>query len=101
MKVGVTMAPTVCNINALVILQVAMLEVSAQNATWAAMNWQPPPSDMQHYFNMIMSYFNPFTVTTAIQRWPHINWPQMMLNMAYGIKFELRVCSYSVQATPT
>lgn len=63
--------------------KIANLYVMSVNATWAANNWQGPPTDQNAYFNMMAGWFNPFTVTTAIQRWPHINWPQIMLNIAY------------------
>jgi len=64
------------------------------------MKWQPPPNNEQQYFNMLMGYFNPFDVTSAIKRWPHINWPQMMLNIADGTQPLLADSSYTMQATP-
>jgi len=66
-------------------LEVSSLVVGAANATWTAMNWQMPGGNtIQQMMNAYENLMNPFTITQMIQRWPHIQWPQMLLNIADG-----------------
>jgi hypothetical protein len=83
--------------NQFLLLQVSRLVVGAANASWTAMGWQMPGGNtIQQMMNAYENLMNPFTVTQMIQRWPHISWPQMLLNIADRMLFYLNLlyCIY-------
>ena len=48
------------------------------------MGRKPPPNSDAAQLENYAEQFHPFTIEQATMRWPHINWGQLLLNLAYG-----------------